>query len=99
MREPKRWTEAEDYLLRSGVAAHCMPPSLSIKKTGDSLTSTAAESQTIDWKQVASLIEGRTNKDCRKRWVYSLSPNINNGPWLKSESALLVEGVKLHGTK
>ncbi|KAH6699675.1 putative Myb-like protein A [Leptodontidium sp. MPI-SDFR-AT-0119] len=56
------------------------------------------EGQITDWVYVDSHVEGRTNKDCRKRWVYLLEPNINNGPWQESESALLVEAVQIHGT-
>ncbi|KAH9208146.1 Homeodomain-like protein [Leptodontidium sp. 2 PMI_412] len=78
MKEPRRWTEEEDSLLRNAIALY--------------------EGQITDWVYVDSHVEGRTNKDCRKRWVYSLEPNINNGPWQESESALLVEAVQIHGT-
>ena len=57
------------------------------------------ESSPINWQNVAKRIPGRTNKDCRKRWVYSLAPSIHKGSWEDTEDALLQEGVERHGTR
>ncbi|KAJ8066773.1 hypothetical protein OCU04_004161 [Sclerotinia nivalis] len=56
-------------------------------------------SKQINWYKVAATIANRNNKDCRKRWVYSLAPSIHKGPWDAEEDRLLREGVQIHGTK
>lgn len=53
----------------------------------------------INWHEVAAQLPNRTNKECRKRWVYSLFPAINKGPWNEEENRLLQEGVRVHGTR
>lgn len=55
--------------------------------------------ETIDWHRVAAQLDRRTNKDCRKRWVYSLLPTLNKGAWTEGEDQLLHEGVRIHGTR
>ncbi|KAI9863714.1 MAG: hypothetical protein M1813_003737 [Trichoglossum hirsutum] len=71
-------------------------PEISSSQLRDSET---GDDATIDWHDVASCIEGRNNKDCRKRWIYSLEPSINKGSWDREEDALLIQGVRLHGTR
>ncbi|KAF9888979.1 hypothetical protein FE257_008149 [Aspergillus nanangensis] len=53
----------------------------------------------INWLEVASHLSGRSNKDCRKRWVYSLAPSIRKGSWADWEDTALCEGVRLYGTR
>lgn len=67
----------------------------------DSLRLTVLDSgeEQINWLEIASRVEGRSNKDCRKRWVYSLSSSIKKGSWEEWEDAALREGVLLHGTR
>ena len=49
--------------------------------------------------EVAARLEGRNNKDCRKRWAYSLAPSIKKGPWDEYEDAALRQGVRQCGTR
>ncbi len=56
-------------------------------------------SDQIDWTLIASLFPDRNNKDCRKRWVYSLSPAIRKGIWDRREDMALREAVQLYGAK
>jgi hypothetical protein len=102
-RSPRRWTKEEDDLLRGAVAKYgtSTNPALDTHsryrlQLRDSKT---GEDASIDWHDVASCIEGRNNKDCRKRWIYSLEPSINKGPWDKEEDELLIQGVRLHGSR
>ncbi|EKM60799.1 uncharacterized protein PHACADRAFT_246943 [Phanerochaete carnosa HHB-10118-sp] len=44
-----------------------------------------------NWKNVATLVPGRTNKACRKRWLHSLSPNVKKTPWTPEEDELLLK--------
>ncbi|PPQ62741.1 hypothetical protein CVT24_000435, partial [Panaeolus cyanescens] len=44
-----------------------------------------------NWKPIAELIPGRTNKACRKRWLHSLQPNIKKSAWTPQEDKLLLQ--------
>jgi myb proto-oncogene protein len=44
-----------------------------------------------DWVAVAEMLLGRTNVQCRNRWVVSLDPDINAGKWTPAEDATLLE--------
>jgi hypothetical protein len=63
------------------------------------LIDTEEHDAAISWNDVAENIADRTNKECRKRWVYGLAPNIQKGRWQKEEDELLVKAVQEHGTK
>ncbi|PBK76948.1 hypothetical protein ARMSODRAFT_948809 [Armillaria solidipes] len=52
-----------------------------------------------NWKEVATLIPGRTNKACRKRWLHSLSPDLRKSAWTPREDALLVALHNRHKNK
>lgn len=56
-------------------------------------------SETIDWHRVASHLPRRNNKECRKRWVYSLESKICKGPWDEEEDRCLKNGVAKFGLK
>lgn len=57
------------------------------------------DSTTIDWQEVATHLEGRTNKDCRKRWVSALRIVVTKGPWGQDEDQRLEAGVEQHGCR
>lgn len=52
---------------------------------------------TISWHKVATHLPGRNNKDCRKRWSYSLAHTIRKGTWSKEEDAKLLDAVEKYG--
>jgi hypothetical protein len=52
------------------------------------------------WVTVATLVPGRTEKQCRSRWTQALDPVITGktaGRWKPEEDAKLIEAVKRHG--
>ncbi|KAJ1914884.1 hypothetical protein H4219_004594 [Mycoemilia scoparia] len=51
---------------------------------------------TESWPKIATLVPGRTNKSCRKRWFHSLDPTLHKGPWTAEEDRLLRERVAKH---
>ena len=55
--------------------------------------------ETINWHRIADKLPFRTNKDCRKRWVYSLQPTLQKGVWTEEENQLLQEGIRTHGRR
>ncbi|KAF2832643.1 putative Myb-like protein A [Ophiobolus disseminans] len=65
----------------------------------NALRNATAPESSVNWHHVAAQIPGRTNKDCRKRWVYALSPNISKGSWEPDEDGRLRDAVHQHGTK
>ncbi|AEO65561.1 uncharacterized protein THITE_2045382, partial [Thermothielavioides terrestris NRRL 8126] len=57
------------------------------------------EQGTISWHRVASHLPGRTNKDCRKRWHFTLANTIRKGTWMRDEDERLVKAVEVYGTR
>jgi hypothetical protein len=50
------------------------------------------------WGAVATLVPGRRDKQCRKRWILTLDPaNAKKGKWTPEEDAKLTAAVKEHG--
>lgn len=47
----------------------------------------------LSWDHVASLMCGRTTRQCRERWVNYLSPDIRNDPWTEDEDELLLSKI------
>jgi hypothetical protein len=52
----------------------------------------------FNWNEVAVLLPGRTNKDCRKRWS-KVQAGINKGAWTRLEDERLQKAVEKQGTK
>ncbi|KAJ2008157.1 hypothetical protein H4R26_000362 [Coemansia thaxteri] len=48
---------------------------------------------TESWPRIATLVPGRTNKSCRKRWFHSLDPSLHKGPWTPEEDEVLRQRV------
>ncbi|KND89110.1 Transcriptional activator Myb [Tolypocladium ophioglossoides CBS 100239] len=53
----------------------------------------------MDWNRVAASLPGRTNKDCRKRWVNRLCGERKMGPWDREEDKLLLEAIGNYGPR
>lgn len=53
----------------------------------------------VSWNKVAEHIPGRNNKDCRKRWHYSIANTIRKGTWTREEDERLREAVELYGAR
>jgi hypothetical protein len=52
------------------------------------------------WVTVAALVPGRTDKQCRNRWVKSLYPTdgTKKGKWEPEDDTKLTEAIEKHGT-
>ncbi|KAF5094610.1 hypothetical protein D0Z00_003462 [Geotrichum galactomycetum] len=50
------------------------------------------------WDQISAQFEGRTNKDCRKRWFHSLDPTLKRGRWTEDEDRILLEAYGKMGS-
>jgi myb proto-oncogene protein len=87
-----RWVETLDPTI--GKSAGKWAPEEDIKLTE------AVKKYGADWVAVAALVPGRTNVQCRMRWVDTLDPSIGKsaGKWTPEEDAKLTEAVEKNGT-
>jgi hypothetical protein len=46
------------------------------------------------WSAVAKMIQNRSSKQCRTRWLYTLKPNLKKGVWSYDEEMQLLEIVQ-----
>ena len=51
-----------------------------------------------NWNDIAILLPGRTNKDCRKRWS-KIQVDIRKGAWTRDEDERLQQAVQQIGVK
>lgn len=51
----------------------------------------------FDWNQIASMMPGRTTRQCRDRYANYLRPQLVNGAWTKEEDQLLEEMYEKYG--
>ena len=56
---------------------------LLVKKYGES-----------NWEEITNQMPGRNLRQCKDRWMYYLSPNVNTAPWSNEEEQKLVRLVK-----
>ncbi|XP_034446570.1 v-myb avian myeloblastosis viral oncogene homolog-like 2a isoform X1 [Hippoglossus hippoglossus] len=52
-----------------------------------------------DWRTIASVLPGRTEIQCRRRWHYRLNPDIVKDNWTKEEDEKIAEMVGMYGTR
>ncbi|XVE63992.1 hypothetical protein DITRI_Ditri07aG0065100 [Diplodiscus trichospermus] len=50
-----------------------------------------------NWRKIAKVVPGRTQVQCRERWVNSLDPALNLGIWTEEEDLRLEAAVEEHG--
>ncbi|VDN05493.1 unnamed protein product [Thelazia callipaeda] len=61
------------------------------------LTCAVSRFGTKDWIKVASHVPGRSDSQCRDRWVNVLDKSIKSEPWSLEEDEKLLEGIKIFG--
>ncbi|KAG7390943.1 hypothetical protein PHYBOEH_006887 [Phytophthora boehmeriae] len=51
------------------------------------------------WAKIATLLPGRTSKQCRTRWLNFLDPNIDRAPWRAAETQLIFSAQERLGNR
>ena len=51
------------------------------------------------WSSVAALIEGKSGKQCRERWINHINPAIRREPWSAAEDMALIQAHARIGNK
>jgi S-ribosylhomocysteine lyase LuxS involved in autoinducer biosynthesis len=86
--------------------AHTLDPVAAGKTAGrwkpeeDAQLIDAVKKHGTDWVAVATLVPGRADKQCRKRWTNTFDPvaaEKTAGRWKPEEDTKLIEAVKKHG--
>ncbi|KAL4124007.1 hypothetical protein KRP22_011973 [Phytophthora ramorum] len=57
------------------------------------------ECGTKRWAKIATLLPGRTPKQCRTRWLNFLDPNIDKAPWRADETQLILAAQERLGNR
>lgn len=85
------WSKAEDELLLLRLEKR--HPVAFARKT--------LESKDVDWEAISAEFPPglRKPKDCRKRWLSLLDPNLRRGKWLAEEDRLLLALYEKHGAQ
>ncbi|EPS34780.1 hypothetical protein PDE_09744 [Penicillium oxalicum 114-2] len=103
-RERRWWTSQEDDILKNAAQAQCNNPdelvgNVTIFDTEADLHPTAHKPGSVqNWNDIALLLPGRTNKDCRKRWS-KIQTDIQKGVWKRDEDERLRHAVQQLGFK
>ncbi|KUI69005.1 Myb-related protein B [Cytospora mali] len=62
-------------------------------------SSTGDVPATTQWNMVAAALPGRSNKDCRKRWINNVCGGLKKGSWEADEDQRLLDSVLANGQK
>ncbi|XP_077238258.1 uncharacterized protein LOC143879651 isoform X2 [Tasmannia lanceolata] len=49
------------------------------------------------WMKIAQFVPGRTQVQCRERWLNALDPSLNLGQWTEEEDSKLKAAISEHG--
>ncbi|KAH7916774.1 hypothetical protein BJ138DRAFT_1052189 [Hygrophoropsis aurantiaca] len=83
-----RWQRTLDPALRRGAWS----------PEEDARLRLAVEAFGTSWLDVASVIPGRNNDQCRDRWLDKLNPALNKGRWSDEEDRALLATIDALGT-
>ncbi|GAB2279677.1 Transcription factor myb88 [Dionaea muscipula] len=61
--------------------------------------STHGDSSTQNWSLIASNLNDKTTRQCRRRWYTCLNTDFKKGGWSPEEDTLLCEAQKLYGNR
>jgi hypothetical protein len=91
----QRWTMLLDTTIDQASGA----PRLAWNPEEDAKLTEAVKNYGVNnWNEIAVLVSGRTDRQCRRRWAETWkSSSIKTGKWTKEEDAKLIKAVRQHG--
>lgn len=99
-RQPNRWTSVEDGTLYQEAMKQGMICQYSYAGLHRKLIDLLAAFGAIkDWSCIAERLPGRSNKDCRKRWINNVCGGLKRGSWSAAEDETLRAAVESHGQR
>jgi len=77
-----------------------VPPKIKFSLKEDNLLRELVEQHgTKNWILISDLIESRTPRQCRERWINYLSPNLKSDGWTSEEDKLIDELYQKYGSR
>ena len=96
----KIWSSEEDRLLRELHRGNTIQDFSLLTDKPLTHAEHPDGSPPTNWKDIATTVLGRSNKDCRKRWMTLMSNDSKSkGMWTAEEDKALVDAVQEHGHK
>jgi Myb-like DNA-binding domain len=68
-------------------------------KEDEKLLKAVAVHKKGNWKTIQKMVPGRSDFQCRERYLYALDPEINHGKWTPEEDARLLALVERQGAR
>ena len=109
-RERRWWTSQEDEILKNGARVQSnAPPTMHnsymmvaffsrLRLEANDYVLRNEDGSVQNWNDIAVLLPGCTNKDCRKRWS-KVQLDIRKGAWTRDEDERLQRAVQQIGVK
>lgn len=76
-----------------------MPESRWTEEEDAALTALVHEFGEKSWARIAIRLHPRTGKQCRLRWIHTLTPTITIAPWSETEDEILFTQQAIHGNR
>ncbi|KAJ8285587.1 hypothetical protein GJAV_G00028520 [Gymnothorax javanicus] len=83
-----RWTQVLDPTLKKGSWT---------KEEDEMLLKAVAKYGVRDWWKIRTEVPGRTDSQCRERYLDCLSEDVKKGPWSPEEELMLIKLVQKYG--
>eukprot|EP01104_Vermistella_antarctica_P019617 TRINITY_DN7778_c0_g1_i1.p1 TRINITY_DN7778_c0_g1~~TRINITY_DN7778_c0_g1_i1.p1 ORF type:complete len:335 (+),score=52.41 TRINITY_DN7778_c0_g1_i1:35-1006(+) len=90
-----RWVKAIDPSIRRGKFTKAEDTRLCLAV--EAYTSVDEDGAVTKWANVSRHVPGRTDVQCRERWVNVLNPNLTTAPWSEEEDERLMSVVERRG--
>jgi hypothetical protein len=82
-----------------GHKIKCSPKEKFTKDDDERLMKIISERGSINWIIISEVMGNKNARQCKERYEYYLSPNINRRPFTREEDLMLIQQYQLHGPK
>lgn len=91
----KPWSREEDQQLNGLINANLLKLGF---KGIEELNENEDLLNQVNWDEISEMMKTRKSRDCRKRWVNSLNPNLKKGKWTSIEDEQLLKSFQKYGS-